>query len=38
MPEQIIITTTGYSEHGNSFCGVPVTILEQEALQFRFLR
>lgn len=38
MPAQIIITTTGYSEHGDSFCGVPVTLLEQETLQFRFLR
>ena len=37
-PEQIVITTTGYSEHGDSFGGIPVTILQQETLQFRFLR
>ena len=37
-PGQIVITTTGYSEHGESFAGIPVTQLQQETLQFRFLR
>ena len=37
-PSQIVITTTGYSEHSDSFCSIPVTLLQQETLQFRFLR
>lgn len=37
-PSQIVITTTGYSEHSESFAGIPVTQLRQETLQFRFLR
>lgn len=37
-PTHIVVTTTGYSEHGSSFGGIPVTLLQQETLQFRFLR
>ena len=37
-PSQIVITTTGYSEHSDSFGGIPVTLLRQETLPFRFLR
>lgn len=38
QPQQIVITTSGYSEHGDSFGGIPVTLLQQETLEFRFLR
>ena len=38
QPTQIIITTNGYSEHGETFRGVPITHLRQETIQFRFLR
>ena len=38
QPTQIVITTNGYSEHGETFFGVPITHLRQETIQFRFLR
>ena len=38
QPTQIVVTTNGYSEHGETFFGVPITHLRQETIQFRFLR
>ncbi len=37
-PEQLVITTNGYSEHGAWFAGVPVTLLQKQELRFRFWR
>lgn len=37
-PEQLVITTNGYSEHGEWFAGVPVTLLQKQELRFRFWR
>lgn len=37
-PRQLVITTNGYSEHGAWFAGVPVTLLQQQELRFRFWR
>ena len=37
-PEQILVITAGYSEHGDRFTGIPLTILERETMRFRFVR
>ena len=37
-PEQIIVITGGYSEHGDRFAGIPLTLLEEDAQRFRFVR
>ena len=38
QPQQILVTSNGYSEHGESFSGIPLTLLERETIQFRFVR
>ncbi len=38
QPRQIVLTTNGYSEHTESFAGIPLTMLQREALSFRFKR
>ncbi len=38
QPQQILVTSNGYSEHGESFGGIPLTLLERECVRFRFVR
>ncbi len=38
QPKQIILTTNGYSEHGESFSGIPLTMLQRETISLRFKR
>ena len=37
-PEQILVITGGHCEHGDSFAGIPLTIVDREAQRFRFVR
>ena len=38
QPQQILVTSGGYSEHGESFGGIPITLIERDGVQFRFVR
>ena len=38
LPEEILVITNGYSEHADSFAGVPLTLLERDTVRFRFMR
>ena len=38
QPEQILVTSSGYSEQAENFVGVPMTLITQERVRFRFLR
>ena len=38
QPQQILVTSNGYSEHGESFGGIPLRLLEREGVRFRFVR
>ena len=37
-PEQILVITGGYSEHGDRFAGIPLTLVDDEAQRLRFVR
>ena len=37
-PEQILVITGGYSEHGDRFAGIPLILVEHEVQRFRFVR
>ena len=37
-PEQILVITGGYSEHGDRFAGIPLILVEREIQRFRFVR
>ena len=37
-PEQILVITGGYSEHGDRFAGIPLILVEREVQRFRFVR
>lgn len=38
QPNEILVTSSGYSEHGESFCGIPLTLMGKECARFRFMR
>ena len=38
LPEEILVITNGYSEHADSFAGVPLTLLGRDTVRFRFMR
>ncbi|MBR5537026.1 MAG: ComEC/Rec2 family competence protein [Clostridia bacterium] len=38
QPEQILVITGGYSEHGDRFAGIPLTLVDDNVQQFRFVR
>ena len=37
-PGQILVTSSGYSEHGESFGGIPLTLIDWGGVSFRFAR
>ena len=37
-PVQILVITGGYSEHGDRFAGIPLTLVERKVQRFRFVR
>jgi len=38
QPSEILVTSNGYSEHGESFVGIPLTLIGWNGVQYRFLR
>ena len=38
QPERILVTSNGYTEHGESFIGIPLTLMERSSVRFRFVR
>lgn len=37
-PSRLLIVSNGYSEYGESFSGIPVTLVDWEGIRFRFVR